>query len=428
MTTTIEIFLNHLVTNNYTAATDMFPAELQAAMSHTPLQMMIAGKYGEMLDFSLQSTAESDGILMATVTANHTKGDAVHQVYADATGAILGLAPLRFNFNPSMPPANATYTAEAVTIGKGTTWEVEGLLTMPQSASKESPVPAIMLIPGSGANNMDASLFQNRPFFDMADYLSSNGIAVLRYNERTFTHGVQVGQVFGANITMQEEYIEDALLAAEILRADSRISEFFLLGHSLGGIIAPKIAELAKLDGVVLMASSPRPLHQIWYDQSVNATKDSLAAGTISQEEATAALGNLDTQLAEAKEMLKQPAEQLKDVLLFGAFPAIYEQSVIESLPLPIIEKNTDIPVLILQGERDFQTTVADDFQVFLDGTAGMAHVTTRLYAELNHLMMTAQRQEGPLVVDVMEYATHGKVDAQVLRDIADFIRGAFNG
>jgi len=420
--TTVTTFLDNLVAGDYTAVTNMLAPEVQASLT-MPFQVLTSGKYGEMLDYTVLDNTEQEGMYIATVSANHTKGTAIHQVIADANGAILGLAPVQFNFIPMMmPSANVTYTAEPVVIGEGTMWALDGLLTIPQNTTADSPVPALILLPGSGANNMDSSLFDNHPFFDIADYLSSNGVAVLRFNERAFTHPTQFGQVFGANFTVQEEYIEDALLAVELLRKDNRISQIFMLGHSLGGIVAPRIAEEVGLDGVVLMASTPRPLHQVWYDQNVNTINNAVTSGTMAQAEANKTLSDLTAQFKEAQNALTLPINQLENVILFGAFPALYEKSVVQSLPLPFITRNTDRPVLILQGGRDFQTTVADDFQIFLDETAGMAHVTTHLYETLNHMMMTAHRQEGDLIIDVMEYAIPGRVDKQVLYDIADWI------
>jgi len=419
-------FLNNLVAQDYDAVTDMLSPEVQAAIT-VPYQLLVSGRFGEMIDFNVLETMEHEGFQIYTVSANHGKGSGVHQVIVDADGNVMPLQTIQFAFQPMMPPANATYTAEAVVIGEGTMWALEGLLTIPQDTSAENPVPALILMPGSGANNMDSSLFDNRPFFDIADYLSSNGIAVLRYNERAFTHGIQIAQLLGTNFTMQEEYIEDALLAAEILQGDPRISQVFLLGHSLGGIVAPRIAEEAGLDGVVIMASSPRPLHLIWYDQSVNIIRDRVDTGTITQAEADAELAMLATQLEEAKNMPNMTQEELATTFLFNMFPATYELSVIESLPLPFIARNTNTPVLILQGDRDFQTTVEDDFQIFLDGTAGMNHVTTILYEGLNHLMMTAYRQHGPLVLDVMEYIIPCRVDTKVTRDIVNWINNNTN-
>ncbi|MCL2170179.1 MAG: hypothetical protein FWB74_09185, partial [Defluviitaleaceae bacterium] len=164
------------------------------------------------------------------------------------------------------------------------------------------------------------------------------------------------------------------------------------------------------------------PFHVIWYNQTLAMTRDALAAGEITQAQADESLAAIAAQMEEARRILSLPAHEIENVIIMGAFPVVYEQSIIASLPLPFIANNPQIPVLILQGGRDFQTTVEDDFQFFVDGTAGMAHVTTRLYDTLNHLMMTAYRQEGPLVVDVLEYRIPGTVDAQVLRGIVEWI------
>ncbi|MCL2372385.1 MAG: alpha/beta fold hydrolase [Defluviitaleaceae bacterium] len=417
------IFMNHIKAGDYTAATAMLSPEMQQALQALPLQLQMEGRHGDLLSFEVLSSTQAEGFDFVAVSADHNKGAAVHNIILDSSGAVAGIQPVSFAFQPKMPPEGASYTAQPIIIGEGGSWPLDGLLTMPQGASHASPVPAIILIPGSGANNMDSSLFQNRPFFDIADYLSSNGIAVLRFNERAFSHGMQVAQIFGAtNFTMQEEYVEDALLAVELLRKDDRIGQVFLLGHSMGGIIAPRIAEEAGLDGVVIMASSPRPLHQIWYDQNINLIRDAVNSGQKTPAEANEALALLATQMEHAINAVTLPAGELENVFLFDMFPALYEQSLVQSLPLPFIAANTARPVLILQAGRDFHTTVKDDFQIFLDATAGMTHVTTRLYETLNHLMMTAIRQEGDLVVDVMEYVIPGRVDTQVLRDITDWI------
>jgi len=412
-------FMAKLSAGEYIAATMMFTPELLQALP-IQLQVLVSGMQGEVLDFSLLASMEYSGFYIATVSAIHAKGTAVHNIVVDGNGNIAGWQTLEFNFEPKQPPTGAVYSAEAVVIGEGGIWALDALLTIPENASAENPVPALILVPGSGSNNMDSSLFANRPFFDIADYLSSNGIAVLRYNERGFSHGLQLVMTFGTNITMQEEYIEDVLLAAELLNADPRISQVFVLGHSLGGIIAPRIAEEAGLSGTIIMASSPRPLHMLWYDQSVQGINDMVNAGMLSQADADIMFAELTAQMEVALNMPNMTEYELQNTMLFGMLPALYEMSVVESLPIPFIERN-DTPVLILHGGRDFQTTDVD-FQLFLDATEGMAHVTAIRYAGLNHLMMTAYRQYGELVLDIMEYAIAGRVDAQVLRDIVDWI------
>jgi len=422
--TVVTTFMDNLVAGNTLAATMMMSAEMQQLF---PIDLVITLRQGEVLDFVVLDTVEADGFHVSTVSATVAKGASLYSIAVNDAGEIAGFSILDFAFEPMMPPQDATYTAEGLIIGDGGEWPLDALLTIPQNASVDSPVPAVILVPGSGPNNMDSSIFANRPFFDIADYLSSNGIAVLRYNERIFAHGARMVEVFGMDYTLQEEYFEDVLLATELLRNDNRISEIFVLGLSQGGLVAPRIAEEAGLDGVIIMNGSPRPLHLVGYDQMTQQVTDALVAGLISQDEADVMFAMNREQLDEMQTALNLPASELQGVLFFGAISAIYELSVMESLPLPFIARNTEIPVLILHGSRDFQATVESDFRLFVDGTEGMGHVTLILYEGLNHLMMTAYRQYGPLVMDIMEYAIQDRVDAQVKRDIVDWINSNTN-
>ncbi|MCL2286291.1 MAG: alpha/beta fold hydrolase [Firmicutes bacterium] len=156
---------------------------------------------------------------------------------------------------------------ERVVIGQGTEWELDGLLTLPIGAG--GTVPAVVLVHGSGPADMDATIFENRPFLEIAEYLAANGIAVIRYNKRTFTHGAEMIRQLGGSLTVWAETIEDAILATEILRADPRIDEnrVFILGHSLGGALAPRIhAYGGDFAGLILFAGSPRSLLEIIFD------------------------------------------------------------------------------------------------------------------------------------------------------------------
>ena len=106
------------------------------------------------------------------------------------------------------------YTDFPVVIGEGTDFPLNGLLSIPDNAAGQ--VPAVVIVHGSGAHDMDLTLFANKPYQDVAEYLASNGIAVIRYNKRTFAHGAKMGNSY----TIREETIEDAILATEILKAD----------------------------------------------------------------------------------------------------------------------------------------------------------------------------------------------------------------
>ena len=76
---------------------------------------------------------------------------------------------------------NGSFISENITIGAGTEWELAGILTLPENA--DGKVPAVVLVQGSGPSDMDETIYENKPFREIAEYLSSNGIAVIRYNK-----------------------------------------------------------------------------------------------------------------------------------------------------------------------------------------------------------------------------------------------------
>ena len=153
---------------------------------------------------------------------------------------------------------------EKVVIGKGTEYPLNGLLTIPDGAS--GPVPAVVMVHGSGASNMDEKVIKLTPFKDLADGLAAHGIASLRYDKRTFVHGRKMMKENAAGMTVREETIEDVLLALELLRSDKRIDSdnIFILGHSMGAMLAPRIdAEGGNVKGLIMMAGTPHRLEDI---------------------------------------------------------------------------------------------------------------------------------------------------------------------
>ena len=143
---------------------------------------------------------------------------------------------------------------EKITVGAGTEYPLNGMLTLPDAP--QAPVPAAVLVHGSGPSNMDEKIYSLTPFRDLAAGLAARGIATLRYDERTL---VDAGQMKKQAVTVWEETIEDALSAAALLRADPRIDPgaVWIIGHSLGAMLAPRIdAEGGAFRGLVLMPGS----------------------------------------------------------------------------------------------------------------------------------------------------------------------------
>jgi pimeloyl-ACP methyl ester carboxylesterase len=148
-----------------------------------------------------------------------------------------------------MSPAEVPYRAEDVTFDNGPV-TLAGTLTLPPS---NGPFPAVVLISVSGANDRDESLMPvapMQPFRLLADVLTRQGLAVLRYDDRGT--GESTGVFEDAS---RADLMSDAVAAFAYLRAREDISHVGLLGHSEGGLIAAMIAaERSDVAFVISMA------------------------------------------------------------------------------------------------------------------------------------------------------------------------------
>ncbi|HWF85653.1 MAG TPA: alpha/beta fold hydrolase, partial [Vicinamibacterales bacterium] len=227
------------------------------------------------------------------------------------------------------PPASSAFWEESVTIGS--VWALPGTLSMPVGAI----AGAVVLVHGSGPADRDETIGPNKPFRDLAWGLANRGVAVLRYEKRTRRYAARMAAV--KNFTVRETTIDDALLAAALLRTHDRIDpkRVFVLGHSLGGAVAPRIAsEDRSLAGLIILAGETRSFDDTVREQLAYVA--SLTPGVASPATQEAALQELRR---------RAPESYWKD------FDAYKPAEAAATLTLP---------TLILQGERDYQVTLED--------------------------------------------------------------------
>lgn len=303
---------------------------------------------------------------------------------------------------------------EKVIVGKGTKYPLDGILSLPENLSKN--VPAVVLIQGSGPSDKDETIMANKPFRDIAEYLTAKGIAVLRYDKRTFIYGKQMLKEDFGKMTVELETIEDAILAADMLKNDARINadRVFILGHSEGGMLAPRIdAEGGNFAGIIIFAGSPRSLTDIILDQS----DDILAQlGKLLQKIAVKQIAGIKKKFEAIPDMTAEQAQKTKTV---GKTYAWYFKEMNEHPAtgyLSVIRK----PILILQGEKDFQVTVEKDFNLYKQILANKPNVEFKQYPGLNHLFMKSVY--GTVKEYKKEYKIPAKVDINVLSDMAQWI------
>lgn len=302
---------------------------------------------------------------------------------------------------------------EPIIIGQNTRYPLKGLLTLPEG---DGPFPAVVLVHGSGSSNMDEKVGKLTPFRDLAQGLAARGIAAIRYNKRSFTHGLKMVLDKKHPLTVWEETVEDALLAAQLLRADRRIDSgrVFLMGHSMGGMLAPRIeCEGGDFRGLILLAGSPRRLEEIMLDQMAEIMSASSGLTKKLMAKQHAQFSRLFEGLYDLTD------EEARQKKVGGGTTLYYFKEMGQPTVAQWLEK-TNKPMLIMQGEKDFQVKAAVDFALYKDLLRQRENVTFQLYPGLNHCFVPARFDS---IADAKkEFTPERHIGPQVLDDLANWI------
>ncbi|MCI2057742.1 MAG: alpha/beta fold hydrolase [Oscillibacter sp.] len=313
--------------------------------------------------------------------------------------------------DPPAPQSAEQWTEEAVTVGSSA---LPGLLTLPRGVEKP---PVVILVQGSGASDLNESIGTAplRPFEDLAHGLAQRGIATLRYNKRTY----QNPTVGGSEVTIQYEVLDDASAAVELMSTDSRVDggRIYLLGHSLGGMLAPRMAaDNPRIRGIISLAGSLRTLQDIMLDQNAAAIS---AQTALSEQERAAQLAQVTAEIDKTRTLDDGGTGMIMGV------PTNYWRSLNAADSRGAVQQLT-IPMLILQGGADFQVSPQKDYTLWQTALAGRDNVTFHLYDGLSHLFMTGQiAADG--VPDITLYNAPNHVAPEVISDIASWVAGLKN-
>ncbi|MFK8102753.1 MAG: alpha/beta hydrolase family protein [Saprospiraceae bacterium] len=153
---------------------------------------------------------------------------------------------------PQVPKAPFPYTSEEVSyINEADKLSLAGTLTLPKTAG---PHAVVILISGSGPQNRDEELMGHKPFLVLSDYLTRQGIAVLRYDDRGV--GKSTGNFTGATSL---DFSRDVMAGIAYLKTRKEIdaTKIGLVGHSEGGLIAPMVASKSKDVSFIVLLAGP---------------------------------------------------------------------------------------------------------------------------------------------------------------------------
>jgi dienelactone hydrolase len=406
--------LDHLDAHDYAAAETAFGAQMAAAVPADKLQQVwesLPKMAGEATGRGEPAVATQDGVQLVTIPLHYAKGELVAKVAVADDGRIVG-----FMIQPAPPPpapaaaADADFSETDFSVGDGER-TLPGTLAMPKGEGQapDRLVPAVVLVHGSGPQDRDETIGANKPFLDIARGLAAQGIAVLRYEKRTHARPQDFAS---GDFGVDDETTNDAVLAVDALRKTPAIdpARVFVLGHSQGGMMAPRIAAVSShVAGLVLLPAPSRPLLDIVIEQ--NRRLAVLDDGKTSDAERAAI-----NALIEQVRLTRDPNTDPATTTVLGQ-PVGYWRSV--DAVDAVVEAEADAlpPMLVLQGARDIQVVDAD-WQGWKAAFHDDPKVTFKLYDKLNHLGIAGEG-EGSLA----EYQKPGHVDAQLIDDTATWIK-----
>ncbi len=399
-------FIDKLVHRDFAGASVPFSDAMHSAMPPDKLELLWAQMQQQLGSFATVDGIEvklESGMSIALVTTSFELKKVVVRVVFSSDHHIAGLSILPV---PWQPPAYATpdaFEEREVSIGNPA---LPGTLTLPKGAQH---VPAIVLVHGSGPGSRDEVMGSIEVFHDLAWGLASRGIAVLRYDKRSLVHP--------EGVRTQKDEVDDAAHAAiALLRAQPEVdaSRIALLGHSQGGNLAPRIAKAdPAIKRLVIFAGSTQPLEdsilmQMRYFKTMEPNEPKLDEMITKAEQFKAAIVNPKL----------KPDDAIENPFGGHAFTGAYFLDVRDYHPERVAAKLT-IPILVLQGERDYQVSPTVDFARWKTALGHNKNVTFHTYPGLTHAFNVGEGPPGP-----SDYGKPAHVDAHVIDDIAAWCSG----
>ena len=319
-------------------------------------------------------------------------------------GPIVAEVPKR----PQEPKKPYSYYSEDITFeNANANISMAGTLTLP---SKVGIFPAVILISGSGPQNRDEELLGHKPFLVISDYLTRNGIAVLRFDDRG------VGQSKGVFKTATSaDNASDVEAAVTYLKSRKEIKQIGLMGHSEGGLIAPMVAannediafivmlagtgirgdKLLLMQEELISRANGTPEKDIQTTKKINSKAFEIIVKSENDEQLKSEMTKYLMQSLKENPGVDKPkdikdedfvAMQIKQISTpWMKFFMKYDPA--NNLAL------VKCPVLAINGEKDLQVPAQENLSAIENilKKSGNKDVTTKIYANLNHLFQEAK-------------------------------------
>lgn len=299
-----------------------------------------------------------------------------------------------------------TYSESTVTVGNEP-FVLNGILTMPAAASAETPVPACVLVHDFEGSDMNGTLGKTQLFRDFAELMSEMGIAVLRYDKRTYAYpDAEIESVW-------QETIEDALFAGQMLQSMPEIddSKVVVAGVGLGGMLAPRIASQSEgvFDGIIIIGSKTASLLRVDYDRLNNVVADMTDDEKDDVKQLFYDLDELSEEKARALTILGRNGYYYWEAAQYDALRLLRSMK----LPTYVAHGRNDPLVTEDEGRRDYYEELG----------LSSGYAVYNSFRGLNHILMddlTTNREGKP------EYQVETHLNKQAGRALANWILNGF--
>lgn len=376
----------------------MMTPQMQRQIS--PLQcsllfMQLTSQMGKFVKIDPWEATQQQGYNVLSAPLHFSRNSVDLRLVFDAGKRIAGLF-----FTPIEPKNETADNHQEDTTGVFTECDTaihNGNIRLPATYCRprgEAPTACVVLVHGSGPNDRNETLGPNKMFHDLAHRLAEAGIATLRYDKRTYVYRERTSEVSGGTLNYDTEAVDDAVaalhLAASLPNVDAR--RVFVAGHSLGGLLVPRIARLCEKPLAGMMSLSGGPIRSF---------KETL------HRQLNYVVGLQGGTPAEAETAYAQMLSTLPEDYLAHA----------ERYDFGVESAATDTPFLLLQGGCDYQITT-DEFRLWQELLKKRPFTTCIVLPHCDHLLRRSEAMATP-----QSYTRHQPLDAEAIELITAFVK-----
>lgn len=407
-------FMQDLTTGKYDSAVVDFSPEVAAQLPASMLKQVwtgVAAQLGGFKGYKFTKSVQADTIISYIYAFEFDKMNLIALLSYNLMGKINGFYFRQVEPSEQKKPVYRIPPYADTTAFTEAEIAIPGLSPVPATrltAKIGRPAPAVLLVPGSGPNDRNETLLDNQPFKDIAWGLGSLGISSIRFDNRSYVVGLQKT----GELDLNGYLMDDIASCLKYIRSEPTLfdtSKVFILGHSLGGVVAPLAAKRdGRLAGIIMMSATARPLTDVVISQYEY-------LGSLQSDSLRDVVNGQIAAVKEACGRIHKRTFPKDQVFIFASGKVWYDLMDNDNVAAA---KELPLPMLFLFGGRDYQVTDADR-QIWTQALGGRPNVVFKQYDNLNHLY-----QPGIGQASNSEYTTNlAPVDKQVLSDIADWIK-----